>query len=656
MSIAFSLSVRTAFLVFVLTALMVPRVSLAQTANPDDRDSDGLPDAWETSRDGGMRYGCSPQRADMFLVVSLRPGLDRGEVERTTLNEVKRFFRSIPISNPDGSRGVNVIVVWGRNFDEGDNGRPYEEIYDRYMPREWRGYARLLVIGPGSGGQTPPNVPVSATGNDWRTIVHELGHQLGLKHDPPGSQAHSPLYTSLMNYDYNYSFNGDANLVHFSRGKFASLRLNETALSEVLPFPLADLQFLSQSPYNFQLRAAGANTTHVDWNRNGVFGETNVRADINDGYAVTIREEHRLGKCAGAPSLVPGPGNDLIVVYPVGGRPDLAGLRVNRPGEIVARRWDGRSWSDPVRLATDVVDDHHAIYALGYLFLATTVRSDRTARHVLMCFRAKPPYEPQGSPVTFGSYGEMSSPVLVVTRLPEELWLFGWDARSRAIKYRRVNLTGTNPPRIELGPEYQLRTLQPDAPVITQFPFHATYDSSIERIILVTTERVGSTDGRMRIHTLGRMTGGRWVSLHSRLVMGESGFAATFARPWIVHDPSRDRGAYGGYLIYHKGTGDPDPHKPSTTWVVRTIGDRTQWDGWRVNLMGNEWVTTRSAPSAALYGGDIAYAIRWFGGELDNELIVNLKASGIEDRTIIADYDDVSHIQREGLRRLLGRR
>jgi hypothetical protein len=72
--------------------------------------------------------------------------------------------------------------------------------------------------------------------------------------------------------------------------------------------------------------------------------------------------------------------------------------------------------------------------------------------------------------------------------------------------------------------------------------------------------------------------------------------------------------------------------------------------------MGNEWVTTRSAPSAALYGGDIAYAIRWFGGELDNELLVNLKASGIEDRTIVADYDDVSHIQREGLRRLLGRR
>ncbi len=83
-----------------------------------------------------------------------------------------------------------------------------------------------------------------------------------------------------MNYSYEAAFNGSPDMVHFSDGRFAKLRMRETDLDETLPFPIGALAFLAKDPYRFPLRAAGA-ATEVDWNRNGIFGEKGVRADIN---------------------------------------------------------------------------------------------------------------------------------------------------------------------------------------------------------------------------------------------------------------------------------------------------------------------------------------------------------------------------------------
>jgi hypothetical protein len=672
----FVLTVRVALLTLVLAAFIAVQLSRAQRMIADDTDNDGLPNQWETSGHGPIKpgeHGCSPKRADMFLVICIRPGMTRAQVE-PTLNEVKRFFRALPLANPDGSRGINVITVWGNDLPDSDRKTEYDKLYEKCMPREWRGLAHGVLIEPhtGGGGQTSRS-DWSGASNDWVTVVHELGHQLGLEHAPRGSAVHSPLYTSLMNYDYNYSFNGDPKLVHFSTGKFASLRLNETAVSEVLPVSIADLQFLSKSPYEFRLRSAGPTTTHVDWNRNGVFGETSVKADINDGYAVVVRGEHNLGKCAGSPSLVAGTGRDLIVVYPImtdtsravmddrHRNYEKAGLTPESPGNLVARTWDGSTWSAPRLLLGSVGGDHTAVYAMGHLFVATTLSTregrPEQAYPALSCFRLSPSIVPHAGPESIGPRGDRVSPVLVATRLPEELWLFVWSPRTKSVKYRRVNLADGRPARIELGPEQELRTLSESPVLVTsQFPVHAVYDSSLERVILVTTERRGTANGRIRVHTLGRQAGGRWASLHSRLARGETGDAATAARPCIVHDPSTHRGAYGGYLIFVKGF-VADSDQPANPWVVRTVGDRTEWDGWRSRRVGNEWFSTRSALSATFYQGDIALAMRWYGEDEkgNNDLLVFLQASGIEDGTMIADHDDVSYIRNSGLRRSLGR-
>jgi hypothetical protein len=625
-----------------------------------DVDADGIPDEWETAGHGPINpsaHGCSPRKQDLFVVVCIRPGMTRAQVE-PTLARAKAFFAALPGRNPDGTAGINMITVWGNTLAESDRSTPYPEVYERGMPTAWRGIGHGILLDPGTGGGGQTNrADWSGISNNWHTIVHELGHQLGLGHEPPGSRGQSPLYTSLMNYDYNYQFNGDANLVHFSSGKFAAVRLNETALSEVLSFPIADLQFLSNQPYNFKIASAGPRTTHVDWNRNGVLGEARVQADIDDGYAVALRGEHRLGKTAGPPSLVVA-GRSLIAVYPDLTRQEdyagwqEAGLSPSRTGLIVARAWDGRAWSPKAILARAVGGDPHAVYAHGKLYLALPVPGS----YMVQQHAAASPFRREAMMAGLDDVkrGETRHPLLVSVG-PNQLWLFVWSETTKRIVYRKVNVETGATPRVRFGPVLELRTgATPTSPHVTsQIPIHAVYDHDIERIILVTGERENTTDGRMKLHTLGRVAPDGWFSLHSRWTMGAGGFSRTRARPWIVFDPSRNRGPRGGYLVYHKGDVIPANEK-SATWVSRTIGDATSWGGWRTNLVGNEWVTTRSAVAGAAFGGDIAHAVRWFGGDLDHELLVNLRASGIQDG-IVADHDDVTFIRTTGLRRSLGR-
>jgi hypothetical protein len=625
-----------------------------------DVDTDGIPDEWES---GSGRapinprvHGCSPGKADLFVVVCIRPGMTRAEVE-PTLARAKAFFSAMPGRNPDGSTGINMITVWGNTLPASDATTPYPEVYERGMPTAWRGIGHgiLLEVGTGGGGQTRGQW--SGISNNWQTVVHELGHQLGLGHEPARSMGQSPLYTSLMNYDYNYQFNGDANLVHFSSGRFASVRLAETALNEVLPFPIAQLQFLANRPYNFKVASAGAATTHVDWNRNGILGEPRVRADIDDGYSVTLRSESKIGKAAGPPSLATF-GTSLIAIYPDLTVPgdyatyEGAGLSEAKKGLVVARSFNGSTWSSKAVLARAVAGDPHAVVSNNRLFLALPLPGSYTVQQ----HQATAPFRRDMFLAALDDVkaGQKRHPILVPIGATQ-LWLFVWNETTKGISYRKLNVTAGATPRFTFGPVQELRT-GPTAsatPVTSQYPIHAVYDPDIERIIVVTTERQNTTDGRMKLHTLGRVAPDGWYSLHSRWTMGESGYSRTRARPWIIYDPSRDRGPRGGYLVYHKGDVTPSNAR-STTYVARTIGDRTSWDGWRTSLVGNEWVTSRSAVAAAIFRGDIAHAVRWFGGDSDHELLINVRASGIQDG-IIADHDDVTFIRTTGLRRSLGR-
>ena len=81
-----------------------------------DDDLDGLPDAWETGaiRPGGLdlkALGCKPGRSDVIVELERFDTVDvpllYQEVEVTV-----RYFASLPVANPDGTRGIAMHVIY----------------------------------------------------------------------------------------------------------------------------------------------------------------------------------------------------------------------------------------------------------------------------------------------------------------------------------------------------------------------------------------------------------------------------------------------------------------------------------------------------------------------------------------------------------------
>ena len=97
-------------------------------------------------------------------------------------------------------------------------------------------------------------------------------------------------------------YEGTIDKIHYSDGRLADFVLRESELSEVLPLPYDKVKFLEQAPYHYRLKANG-DTTLVDWNWNGVFGEKKIKADINYAYSTNAGRRDEIDKLHTAPWL-----------------------------------------------------------------------------------------------------------------------------------------------------------------------------------------------------------------------------------------------------------------------------------------------------------------------------------------------------------------
>lgn len=600
-----------------------------QQASLADLDTDGLPDLWEIEGKGPIdpkTHGCKPGRADLFILFRMRSTMTQAKIQ-PTLDRVVRFFASLPYTNPDGSKGIHAIPIVPPAMPKETDNEGYIELYERAMPKEWRGLAHGVMLSDSSGGGGQANRPDwCGTGYNWPTIVHELGHQFGLGHDPMGSGVGSPFHPSLMNYDYSYQLGGDGNAIQYSSGRFARMRMKETDLNETVPFAADELKFLSLRPYFFDVKPVRAFVSHIDWNRNGVFGENHVQADINDGYSVEYREGQSLEKSAGMPALV-SLGDRLVVATVTSGsqKPTLFASREN-PCEIKLQVLKDKKSKPIQKVGEGATGDVSIVSQRGKLLLAYPTATGIAMRSLV---ERKETWQTEKLAEIPFAAAEVS-----MTNTPNGAAVAVWKADDKTIWIGEVGKPGL---------------VQIDG-LTSKFAVPIAWNSKNNCLAIVETLDQDKKPGRMRIHHL-RLAKGKWTSFESIWVEGEKGGAATGARPVLLFDGGTNRGPNGGYNVYCKGY-TPDPQARAVNWLCKQIEDKRIGEGWRIRMMGNEWAFSFNPPAVAFHQGDIAYAYRLgFGGD-ELKTYLCFRASGIEDR-FLTDFDEVSYVFKTGLKQSL---
>jgi hypothetical protein len=288
------------------TGIYVSATNTGTSPFAADTDGDGLPDGDEVlGTTGGLdllALGANPNKKNILLeydwVVDNEDPAQcvphSHQPSTAALNRLAAAFAAAPVSNPDGTTGITLIQDYGQggaftggnlvahgglitgslsadfygikaaNFANNRNG------YFHYvMMAHWytsnlgsSGVAELsgddLIVSLGCFGSTE---------NVSNTIMHELGHNLGLQHGGNQGCNWKPNYNSVMNYRFQFpgvdrscnalGSSGETNTLDYSRG--THIPLNELNLNE---------------------NAGVCGGTPIDWNFSG-FLESSLAYDLN---------------------------------------------------------------------------------------------------------------------------------------------------------------------------------------------------------------------------------------------------------------------------------------------------------------------------------------------------------------------------------------
>lgn len=257
--------------------------TLPRTLAERDSDGDGLLDDWErgsfTAPSGGTvalsSMGTKPLHKDILVEVDW---IAAAAPNATIWATIERAFADAPVLNPDGSRGVHIIIDRGQGgaFTGGGTVLADHTTMD-FGPSTASGYTdfftyktnnfnndRLNVFHYAVFGRARPNGSSGRGeiwGNDFMvtfvnftvwaqalaqvgTFIHELGHNLGLTHgdlnNTPSqwNETFKPNFASTMSYRWQFpgvSIDCDwaSESFHtYSQGYYA--RINESSVNESL--------------------------------------------------------------------------------------------------------------------------------------------------------------------------------------------------------------------------------------------------------------------------------------------------------------------------------------------------------------------------------------------------------------------------------------
>lgn len=296
------------------TGMFVNAQNTGTNPNNPDTDGDGISDGDEVlGTAAGLNLpalGCTPLRKQILVehdwfAEQAECGAHSHRPTPEALALVTSAFASAPVPNPDGTTGITLIHDYGQGglFSGGNaiadsdgqlvgdvigaefqNGKSANLAANRLGYFHYTIHAHLYTAVPTSSGnaELPGDDLIVSLGcalSDsfvGNTLMHELGHNLGLRHGGGDTLNYKPNYNSVMNYQYQFPgvdtdcMQGGDGRTDYSRNQ--RITLNENALLETAGI-------------------CGASGPGYDWNNNGAINSEALQIDINsDGQYSTLTD------------------------------------------------------------------------------------------------------------------------------------------------------------------------------------------------------------------------------------------------------------------------------------------------------------------------------------------------------------------------------
>ena len=330
-----------------------------------DKDDDGLLNIWESrgidyNGDGEIdldlpSLGANPNHRDIFLEIDY---MENHKPYPAAIDVIKRAFSEAPLSNPDGYMGINLHVFVDEKIPERE-GLTVDEFYrikhnysgyslerndtnyhninnakldvfhyglfahtqipnatsSGYSPRT-PGMEFIITLGyPGWEVDYQTNHTVGSVDQQAGTLMHELGHNLGLHHGGADNTDKKPNYLSVMNKNFQFADNVADRPYDYSR--LPQRSINENSLYEPfgigLTSPPGLMTFISCPPHEASTYEVLTGIA-VDYNGNNNFtdgdlsGHSPFYLDLNcdDEYETLVGQNDWASLIYISPSNYPG--------------------------------------------------------------------------------------------------------------------------------------------------------------------------------------------------------------------------------------------------------------------------------------------------------------------------------------------------------------